>query len=137
MKQKRATTTRWQQINPVLAEAELGIETDTGKAKLGDGVTTWNSLPYWVPDGAGSGPTVEVINNLTSTDTDKALSAAQGKALNDGKLALAGGTMTGVLTTKTGTDYDVAQARNIRASTADLAAGSSTLASGQIYLVYE
>jgi len=27
----------------------------------------------------------DIINNLTSTDTDKALSAAQGKALEDGK----------------------------------------------------
>ena len=31
------------------------------------------------------GPSPEIINVLTSDDTDKALSAAQGKALNDGK----------------------------------------------------
>lgn len=44
-----------------------------------------------------------VVDNLTSTDTDKSLSANQGKVLNDkfaNYLPLAGGTMTGVLTLK-------------------------------------
>jgi hypothetical protein len=40
----------------------------------------------------------DVVDNLTSTDTDKALSANQGKVLQDGKLNLSGGTMTGDLT---------------------------------------
>ena len=38
---------------------------------------------------------------------------------------------------KTGTDYTTARIRNIQASTTDLTAGTSTLASGDIYLVYE
>lgn len=38
---------------------------------------------------------------------------------------------------KTGTDYTTARIRNIQASTTDLTAGTSTLASGNIYLVYE
>jgi hypothetical protein len=40
----------------------------------------------------------DVVDNLTSTDTDKPLSANQGKVLQDGKLNLSGGTMTGDLT---------------------------------------
>ena len=32
--------------NPVLADGEIGVETDTDKIKIGDGVTAWNSLPY-------------------------------------------------------------------------------------------
>jgi hypothetical protein len=32
--------------NPVLAMGELGLETDTGKEKRGDGVTHWVDLPY-------------------------------------------------------------------------------------------
>ena len=36
-----------------------------------------------------------------------------------------------------GTDYDTARVRNIQASTTDLTAGSSALANGDIYLVYE
>ena len=37
----------------------------------------------------------------------------------------------------TGTDYTTARVRNIQASTTDLTAGSSALANGDIYLVYE
>ena len=37
----------------------------------------------------------------------------------------------------TGTDYTTARLRNIQASTTDLTAGSSALANGDIYLVYE
>ena len=36
-----------------------------------------------------------------------------------------------------GTDYTTARVRNIQASTTDLTAGSSSLANGDIYLVYE
>jgi len=32
--------------NPTLAEGEPGFETDTGRLKIGDGSTAWNSLPY-------------------------------------------------------------------------------------------
>ena len=39
----------------------------------------------------------DVINNLTSTSTTQALSANQGKVLQDTKLNLTGGTMTGTL----------------------------------------
>jgi hypothetical protein len=43
--------------------------------------------------------TVTTVNNtLTSASTTEALSAAQGKALQDNKLSLAGGTMTGAIT---------------------------------------
>lgn len=38
---------------------------------------------------------------------------------------------------KTGTDYTTARVRNIQASTTDLTAGSSSLASGDLYFVYE
>ena len=37
----------WITENPILLEAEIGFETDTLKAKIGDGVTAWSLLPYW------------------------------------------------------------------------------------------
>jgi hypothetical protein len=40
----------------------------------------------------------DIVSNLTSTDTNKPLSANQGKVLQDGKVAKAGDTMTGTLT---------------------------------------
>jgi hypothetical protein len=40
------TSANWTAANPILAERELAIETDTYFYKIGDGITTWNSLPY-------------------------------------------------------------------------------------------
>ena len=43
---RRDTAAEWTAENPVLAEGELGLETDTNKYKIGDGATAWNSLAY-------------------------------------------------------------------------------------------
>lgn len=39
------TAANWLSSNPVLANNEVGIETDTGYVKTGDGVRRWVSLP--------------------------------------------------------------------------------------------
>ena len=36
----------WTANNPILLSGELGIESDTGYFKIGDGTTTWNDLTY-------------------------------------------------------------------------------------------
>jgi hypothetical protein len=49
----------WTSLNEVLLDRELGVETDTRRAKLGDGVTAWNSLPYvFEGDGSAAMPAV-------------------------------------------------------------------------------
>ncbi|WP_296827864.1 hypothetical protein [uncultured Megasphaera sp.] len=40
------TAATWVEKNPVLAKGEPGVEVDTGKFKLGDGVTSWVGLRY-------------------------------------------------------------------------------------------
>lgn len=40
------TAANWTSQNPVLAEREMGLETDTDLYKIGDGITSWNSLQY-------------------------------------------------------------------------------------------
>ena len=40
------TASEWASQNPVLNAGELGIESDTGKFKIGDGANTWNDLSY-------------------------------------------------------------------------------------------
>jgi len=47
------TLARWTAFNPVLADREMVLETDTDKFKIGDGVTPYLSLPY----GGLPGPT--------------------------------------------------------------------------------
>lgn len=43
---RRDTQANWTSVNPTLAQGELGLVTDTGAYKMGDGATAWNSLPY-------------------------------------------------------------------------------------------
>ena len=41
---RRGGAQEWANSNPTLAQGELGIELDTGRFKIGDGVTAWNTL---------------------------------------------------------------------------------------------
>jgi hypothetical protein len=49
------TATAWTSANSVLMLGEIGVETDTLKLKVGDGVTPWNSLAYVVSGSGGGG----------------------------------------------------------------------------------
>ena len=40
------TAAAWTAANPILAQGEMGVETDTQKFKIGNGTTAWNSLGY-------------------------------------------------------------------------------------------
>jgi len=48
IRHRRDTGANWATANTVLADGELGIESDAGslRGKIGDGVTAWASLPY-------------------------------------------------------------------------------------------
>lgn len=52
LQQRRGSAAAWTTAATVLAQGEIGMETDTGKFKFGDGSTAWGSLPY-----AGGGMT--------------------------------------------------------------------------------
>lgn len=43
---RRDTAAAWASVNPTLLDGEAGVENDTGKFKIGDGSTAWNSLAY-------------------------------------------------------------------------------------------
>lgn len=50
--------------NPVLLKGEMGFENDTRKFKFGDGVSTWNELPY-----ASANPAVLKISTPSVSDS--------------------------------------------------------------------
>lgn len=52
LQNRRDIASAWTSANPTLAAGEMGLETDTGKWKMGDGVIAWNSLPYSYNAGA-------------------------------------------------------------------------------------
>jgi hypothetical protein len=43
---RRGTASEWTAANPTLALGEPGYETDTGRAKVGNGTDAWNDLEY-------------------------------------------------------------------------------------------
>ena len=45
--QSVATAAQWVSANPVVAAGAFGVESDTMKFKIGDGITAWNVLAYW------------------------------------------------------------------------------------------
>jgi hypothetical protein len=40
------TAQNLEKANPMLLSGEWGMETDTGRLKIGDGVNKWRTLPY-------------------------------------------------------------------------------------------
>jgi Major tropism determinant N-terminal domain/Collagen triple helix repeat (20 copies) len=46
IKFRRGTADHWQEENPVLADGEPGFERDTGRIKIGNGISNWNDLAY-------------------------------------------------------------------------------------------
>lgn len=68
----------WEAKNTLLLKGEVGIEIDTKKFKIGDGVTNWNSLPYANITDLSNYYTKTDINNFlgsfyTSEDIDHLL----------------------------------------------------------------
>jgi hypothetical protein len=98
---RRDTASNWTTNNPTLAAGEWGLETDTGKFKIGDGSTAWNvplaysSLPSNVLPLAGGAMTGAITTNSTFDGRDV---AADGVTA-DAALPKAGGAMTGAITT--------------------------------------
>lgn len=72
VKIRRDVAADWTTANPVLAEGELGWESDTNLAKFGDGVTAWNSLGYFA-DFASAGFLLAANNlsDVVSVDTSR------------------------------------------------------------------
>lgn len=71
---RRALAATWVSLNDVLLEGEYGYEKDTGKVKIGDGVTPWNDLDYFAGSGGAglvvsdTAPTEDLVNGLEWLD---------------------------------------------------------------------
>jgi hypothetical protein len=64
-KQRTDTAANWTSANPTLLAGEIGIESDTGYWKVGDGSTVWNSLGYLgVIPSSGTYPLSQLIMPL-------------------------------------------------------------------------
>lgn len=76
MQQRRGTAAQWSGANPILAVAEIGYESDTGKFKIGDGVNHWNDLIYYTSNSDlaslidGAPELLNTINELAAAIAD-------------------------------------------------------------------
>jgi lysophospholipase L1-like esterase len=83
---RRGTAAQWTSANSVLAAGELGMETDTGNVKAGDGSTAWASLGYanratyaqLTSMGRGLGTRWVPLGDSTTYGSDNVTSPARG-----------------------------------------------------------
>lgn len=86
---RRGTAAAWTSANPTLAAGEWGFETDTNKAKIGNGSTAWNSLAYIITGALG-----DVTLNGIQTLTNKTISGASNTLSNIGNSSLVNSSIT-------------------------------------------
>lgn len=76
------TAADWAAINPILQRAIIGIETDTGKMKIGDGSTSWADLDYAVSATIQNGSPNTVIVADADGNLFKSFIGSQAFSLN-------------------------------------------------------
>lgn len=96
---RRDTKERWEEINPILLEGEVGFETDTHHQKIGDGVHAWNDLEYEIGIGnitqeLGNSENLAISQKIFSDKFNKLINKIQEIAVDITELstALAEGT---------------------------------------------
>ena len=67
---RRGTAANWTTANPILGNGEPGFETDTGRLKIGDGSSSWNSLSYVEGTGGGTNTTYTLSAELNGSNAD-------------------------------------------------------------------
>jgi len=119
MKQRRATAASWATSNVILGDGELGVTTDTGIIKIGNGTSHWVDLPVafasnYLPilgtaansalvGGVGVGSLVKYTDGDTAATPSKYV-----QRLSDGRAKAAAGTATDDLIQKSQLDAQAA-----------------------------
>ena len=106
LQNRRDIASAWTSANPTLAAGEMGLETDTSKFKMGDGVTAWNSLAYAYSAGAQGITGAQGTNGTAGaqgTTGAQGLTGAQGQVGQQGITGAQGLTGTQGLTGAQGT----------------------------------
>ena len=59
---RRDDASIWTSVDPILAQGELGVELDTQKVKVGDGVNRWTDIDYLIDVGTYITEDMAVVN---------------------------------------------------------------------------
>lgn len=126
---RRGDSADWTSVNPVLAEGEVGLEIDTLKLKVGNGINTWTGLPYF----GGTGTVFSVGMTLPT-----GLQVSGSPITSSGTLAVSYQAGYSIPTTSSQTNWDTAYTDRLKwdggstgltASTGRTSLGATTLGS--------
>lgn len=100
------TANNWTTNNPVLLKGEIGLETDTGKYKIGDGTSNWQALQYYVNLDQDSKTSLDTLIEMLDGDNFGKVNDVQvnGTTVVENKVA---SISIGVLTTSATTQSEV------------------------------
>jgi hypothetical protein len=126
---RRDTAANWAATNPTLASGEWGYDTTSGDLKVGDGVTAWNALDFFLPSGVDLaqqavklqtartlwGNSFDGTANITAQIADSFLATitTAGKVANSATTAAAANTASAIVARDSNGDFI---ARNITAT---------------------
>ena len=128
---RRGTAAQWTSANPTLSAGEWGYETDTGKAKIGNGSTAWSSLSYFGGSGtvtsvtAGTGLTGGTITTTGTVAIDTSVVADLTTAQTLTNKTLTAPVINLSLNAQTGTTYTFVLADNGKLVTASNASAQT------------
>jgi hypothetical protein len=128
---RRGTASQWTSANPTLASGEWGFESDTGKAKIGNGSTNWAGLSYFGGTGtvssitAGTGLTGGTITSTGTIAIDTSVTADLSTAQTLTNKTLTAPVINLALNAQTGTTYTFALTDNGKFVTASNASAQT------------
>jgi len=128
---RRGTAAQWTSANPTLASGEWGFESDTGKAKIGNGSTVWTGLSYFGGTGtvssitAGTGLSGGTITSTGTIAIDTSVTADLTTAQTLTNKTLTAPIINLALNAQTGTTYTFALTDNGKLVTASNASAQT------------
>lgn len=83
------TSTNWNAVKPVLLKGEIGLETDTGRYKIGNGTDAWDLLSYYSNISLADKNSLDSLIKLLNDDAFGKVEDVQvnGETVLDGKIA--------------------------------------------------
>lgn len=119
------TAANWTSKNPVLLKGEFGIEIDTNKVKVGNGVDTWTNLAYITVDISGKADKATTLAGYGITDayTKTQINTELGKKQNNLTEAQLNAVNSGITSEKVGAYDGYADTLSGKADSATTLAG--------------
>ena len=146
-KLRRGTANAWTAANPVLADGEVALETDTKQLKVGDGITAWSVLAYNTMLGRqGPLPNYGANRILLSDGADAAVGNAaltySNNILYTSSLSAQGGIISSLITSQYSTinlytntlqTNTITSSDDLRIATSTVTVNGDIVAAGEVY----